>query len=399
VSGTRRKPGRLGPFVAGYASWLAAREYTLLTADNMLAELGALGRWMDQEGVEPGHLDQAGIERYLAARRASGLRRVPSLRAMSPLVSFLHEAGVMSDDGREQLAPLERFVAEYRGWLVGERALAEPTVIRYERLARRFMAGRVSDAGELDITGLTGADVSAFLLEECARVSVGSAKGRVAELRSLLRFLYLRRLTEMALADSVPSVAGWRDTEIPATMAPADVARLLDCCDRATLGGARNYAIMLLLARLGLRSIEVARMELEDLDWRAGELVVRGKARRQDRLPLPADVGDALAAYLSRRGKRSSRHVFLTVKAPTRPIRAELVGDVVQRACLRAGIAHVGAHRLRHTFASELLRHGVSLVDISQLLRHSDLATTASYAKVDLGRLRQVARPWPGATR
>jgi site-specific recombinase XerD len=182
-------------------------------------------------------------------------------------------------------------------------------------------------------------------------------------------------------------------------MAPGDVARLLGSCDRCALGGARNYAIMLLLARLGLRSIEVARMELADLDWRAGELVVRGKARRQDRLPLPADVGEALAEYLSLRGKRASRHVFLTVKAPTRPIRADLVGDVVQRACLRAGIAHVGAHRLRHPFAGELLRAGASMVDISQLLRHSDLATTAGYAKVDLGRLRQVARPWPGATR
>jgi site-specific recombinase XerD len=400
MSGTRRKPGRLGPFVEGYRAWLQAREYTPGTTRNMLKELGALGRWMSEQGVELGRLDAAAIEAFMAARRAAGQRRVPSLRAMQPLVSFLHEAGVMApDDRRSELTPLERFVAEYRDWLVGERALAEPTVVRYERLARRFLAGRVSDAGERDLAGLTGANVSAFLLEECARVSVGSAKGRVAELRSLLRFLYLRGFTDMALADSVPSVAGWRDTEFPATMPPSDVARLLGCCDRATLGGARNYAIMLLLARLGLRSIEVARMQLEDLDWRAGELMVRGKARRQDRLPLPADVGEALADYLSLRGKRSSRHVFLTVKAPTRPIRAELVGDVVRRACLRAGIAHVGAHRLRHTFASELLRHGASIVDISQLLRHSDLATTAVYAKVDLGRLRQVARPWPGATR
>jgi site-specific recombinase XerD len=386
--------------VEGYRAWLSERDYTPGTARGMLKELGALGRWMSEQDMMPGELDAAAIEAYLAARRAAGRRRVPSLRAMHPLVSFLRETGVMAtEDGPSELTPLERFVGEYRDWLVGERALAEPTVIRYERLARRFMSGRVSNAGELGVAGLNGADVSAFLLKECARVSVGSAKGRVAELRSLLRFLFLRGYTDMPLGDSVPSVAGWRDTEIPATMPPSDVARLLGCCDRATLGGARNYAIMLLLARLGLRSIEVARMQLEDLDWRAGELVVRGKARRHDRLPLPADVGDALAGYLSLRGKRGSRHVFLTVKAPTRPIRADLVGDVVQRACLHAGIAHVGAHRLRHTFASELLSHGASLVDISQLLRHSDLATTASYAKVDLGRLRQVARPWPGATR
>jgi site-specific recombinase XerD len=366
----------------------------------MLKELGVLGRWMSEQGVELGQLDAAAIEAFLVARHAAGQRRVASLRAMHPLVSFLREAGVMAPDaGRSELTALERFVVEYRDWLVGERGLAEATVIRYERLARRFLAAHLSETGELDVAGLTGADVSEFLLEECARVSVGSAKGRTAELRSLLRFLYLRRFTDIALADSVPSVAGWRDTEIPATMPPADVQRLLDSCDRSTLGGARNYAIMLLLARLGLRSIEVARLQLEDLDWRAGELVVRGKARRYDRLPLPADVGEALADYLSLRGKRTSRHAFLTVKAPTRPIRADLVGDVVQRACVHAGIAHVGAHRLRHTFASELLRHGASIVDISQLLRHSDLATTAGYAKVDLGRLRQVARPWPGVTR
>lgn len=400
MSGTRRKPGRLGPFVESYRGWLLARDYTPGTTRGMLKELGHLGRWMSQEGLEPGQVDSAAIEAFLTSRRAAGQRRVPSIRATRSLMLFLGEVGVMApDDGVGELTPLERFVAVYRDWLISERGLADTTVIRYERLAHRFLAGRVSGAGELDGVGLTGADVSAFLLEECARVSVGSAKGRVAELRSLLRFLHLRGFTALALAESVPSVAGWRHTEIPSTMPRADVQRLLGCCDRSTLGGARNYAIMLLLGRLGLRSIEVARLQLEDLDWRAGELVVRGKARRQDRLPLPCDVGEALASYLSLRGKRGSRHVFLTVKAPTRPIRAELVGDVVQRACLRAGVAHVGAHRLRHTFASELLREGASLIDISQLLRHSDLATTAIYAKVDLGRLREVARPWPGAAR
>jgi site-specific recombinase XerD len=161
----------------------------------------------------------------------------------------------------------------------------------------------------------------------------------------------------------------------------------------------RDFAILMLLARLGLRSIEVARLELDDVDWRVGELVVRGKARRRDQLPLQADVGEALAEYLSRRGPHASRRVFLTLRAPTRPIRADLVGDVVQRACKRTGVQHVGAHRLRHALAGEMLREGASLIDISQVLRHRDLATTAIYAKIDLGRLRQVAQPWPGAAR
>jgi integrase len=157
--------------------------------------------------------------------------------------------------------------------------------------------------------------------------------------------------------------------------------------------------MLMLLARLGLRSIEISRLELDDLDWRSGELGVRGKARRRDHLPLPTDVGEALAVYLSCRGTHESRRVFLTLRAPTRPIRADLVGDVVQRACRRAGVRHVGAHQLRHALAREMLREGASLIDISQVLRHRDLATTAIYAKIDLGRLRQVAQPWPGAAR
>jgi len=240
--------------------------------------------------------------------------------------------------------------------------------------------------------------VTAFLLAECARVSVGSAKGRVAELRALLRFLYLQGMTPRFLAAAVPPVAGWRDATVPAGMTACDMERLLASCDRSATAGLRNYAILMLLARLGLRSAEVARLELGDLDWRAGEIVVRGKARREDRLPMLADVGGAIAGYLTATPDRAGcRAVFLTVRAPIRPIRPDLVGDVVERACLRAGLPPAGAHRLRHGLATEMLRQGATLIDISQVLRHSDLATTALYAKVDLARLRQVARPWPGA--
>ena len=155
----------------------------------------------------------------------------------------------------------------------------------------------------------------------------------------------------------------------------------------------------MLLARLGLRSIEVARLELGDLHWRAGEITVRGKARRIDRLPLPSEVGEALTAYLSLRGPHNGDQVFLTLRAPTRPMTAAMVGDVVRHGCRRAGVRHMGAHRLRHALAGELLGEGASLIEIGQVLRHRDLATTAIYAKVDLGRLRTLARPWPGGSR
>jgi site-specific recombinase XerD len=238
------------------------------------------------------------------------------------------------------------------------------------------------------------------LLRETARCSVGAAKGRVAELRSLLRFLYLKEFVPVSLATAVPPVAGWHDTGVPKSLTATEVQRLLDSCDRSDPSGIRDLAILMLVARLGLRSTEVARLELGDIDWRAGEIVVRGKARRSDRLPLPHDVGQAIGVYLrDARPRTSIRQVFLPLKAPLRPIPPALVGDVTRRACERVGAPSVGAHRLRHALATELLHRGATLVEVSQVLRHRDLATTAIYAKVDLGSLRSVAQPWPGATR
>ena len=399
MSGTRRKPGRLGPFVEGYRICLLEAGYTAETVRGMLKDLGRLGRWMDSEGVEVGAVTVASIESFLSDWRAAGSRRVPTVRALRSMLTYLREVGVMIGEEPPMLLPVDALVREYRDWLVAERGLAAMTVLRYEALARRFLTSRVTRSDEFGVADLDGAVVSRFLLGECDRVCLASAKGKVAELRSLLRFLHLRGFTPRSLAESVPGVAGWRETTVPSTMPQADIERLLANCDRMTVDGARDHAMLMLLARLGLRSIEIARLRLEDLDWRAGDLLVRGKARRDDRLPMPEDVGKALAGYLALRGRHESRSVFLTLRAPTRPIRADLVGDVVQRHCRQAGVPHVGPHRLRHTLATRMLARGASLAEISQVLRHSDLATTAVYAKVDLARLRQVAQPWPGEAR
>jgi len=399
MSGTRRKAGRLGPQVEGYRAWLAHRGYTPATVRNMLKDLGQVGAWMSGAGLEAVQLDENVMAAFLASRLAAGRRRALGPRAMIPLLSYLREAGV-TPAAKPPQTLLGALLGEYRIWLVQERGLAAATVLRYENTARRFLQQQAMAAGVLNPAGLAGADVSAFLLRECSRVSAGSAKGRVAELRAVLRFLYLQGLTPLRLGTAVPPVGGWRLAALPPTMTAADVQLLLDGCDRSTDVGVRDLAIITLVARLGLRSVEVARLELRDVDWRAGELVVRGKARRQDRLPLPAEVGEALAAYLARgRTPAGARRLFLTCKAPRGPIRADLVGDVVERACLRAGLACVGPHRLRHALAAELLRQGAGLVAISQVLRHQDLATTALYAKVDLETLRHVAQPWPGTAR
>jgi site-specific recombinase XerD len=398
MSGRPRKAGPLGPEVEGYRAWLAQRGYTAGTIQNMLADLAQVGRWLAVEGLEAAQVSEELMGAFLIARRQAGQRRVPGIRAMAPLLSYLREVDV-AVAAVPSLTPLGSLLARYRSWLVEERGLAATTVRRYENTARRFLQEQACIGDVLAPAALTAADINAFLLRECGRVSAGSAKGRVAELRSILRYLYLQSITPLRLGTAVPPVGGWRLASLPPpTLGAADVARLLDGCDRNSPVGIRNFAIMTLVARLGLRSIEVARLELRDVDWRAGELIVRGKGRRHDRLPLPVEVGEALVAYLSDgRRPQGAQHLFLTCRAPRGPIRADLVGDVVKRACLRAELPAVGPHRLRHALAGELLRRGAGLFAISQVLRHQDLATTALYAKVDLDALRQVAQPWPGA--
>ena len=401
---TRRKAGLLGPQVEGYRAWLARRGYTPQTVRNMLKDLGQVGRVAVGRGLEVSELDEERMAAFLADRRAAGHRQRPGSARDGAVVDATCGRSASAPPAQPSVTPLDVLLGQYRSWMVRERGLAAATVLRYENTARRFLqrAGRAPMACSTPAV-LTGADVNAFLLRECGRVSAGSAKGRVAELRSILRFLYLQGITPLRLGTAVPPVGGWRLATLPP---PAMTRRptssvLLDSCrpqQRRRRPGLRDHDA----GRAAGPAVDRGRpaASCDDVDWRAGELVVRGKGRRQDRLPLPAEVGEALVAYLSGgRNPQGARHLFLTCRAPRGPIRADLVGDVVERACLRAGLPPVGPHRLRHALAGELLRQGAGLVAISQVLRHQDLATTALYAKVDLDALRQVAQPWPGAAR
>ena len=201
----------------------------------------------------------------------------------------------------------------------------------------------------------------------------------------------------MPLVWAVPSVADLRDRALPRGLEPGAVRKLLASCDRRRLVGRRDYAILLLLARLGLRAGEIAALELDDVDWRRGLLLVHGKGARQDVLPLPADVGEAIVGYLRRRPRCKCRALFLRVTAPRREMNRSTIGWVVRGACDRAGLPRVGPHRLRHTAATDMLRAGASLAEIGQVLRHREQRTTAIYAKVDRARLRALARPWPSS--
>lgn len=387
--------GPLEPYAREFAAELEACGYTPLSAANQLRLMADLSRWLARVGLGPGELNDAELQAFLTARSDRGYTCWLSLRGLAPLLGCLRRLGVVPGLTRPvPSGPIEELLAEYRAYLASERALVASTVHCYEAEARLFLTRRTGG----DLHDLTAGEVVGFVVAECGARSTGSAKMLVTALRSLLRWLLLTGRVGDDLAQVVPGVAGWRCGSVPRALDPDQVRALLACCDRGRAGGRRDYAILTVLVRLGLRAAEVAAMELDDIDWRAGEVVVRGKHNQRDRLPLPVDVGEALVAYL--RQDRSSaercRRVFVKVRAPYGPLTPCGVQSVVAYACARAGIAPAGAHRLRHTAATAVLAAGASMEEVGQLLRHRGLGSTAIYAKVDQARLRTVARPWPG---
>jgi len=294
--------------------------------------------------------------------------------------------------------PAEVLLGRFGEYLALERGLAAGTVWDYVHAVRPFLVA-VGGDGDLDLWGLSAAEVTAFVVARCPGQARGSAKLTVTALRSLLGFMHVDGLIARSLVGAVPSAASWRLSGLPRALEPEQVGRLLGSCDRSARAGRRDFAILTILVRLGLRAGEVAGLGLEDINWRAGELVVVGKGRRAERLPLPVDVGEAVTGYL-RDGRPSSaqdRALFVRVKAPHRGLTAGGVTQVVVSAARRAGLGQIHAHRLRHTAATLMLRAGAPLEEIGQVLRHRATLTTAIYAKVDRDTLRTLARPWPGA--
>jgi site-specific recombinase XerD len=389
--------GPLAGFVDGYRADLAERGYSPAGARDQLYLLAQVSRWLEAEGLEPAALTSATVlERYVAWRREQGYRSSLSPRSLRGVLGYLDGLGVLARDGAGRSA-VDELLDSFGCYLLQERGLAALTVRPYERIARLFLAERSEPLAD-DLARLSGADVNTFVLRESRR-SPRSSANMVCGLRALLRFLHVQGLIAEPLAASVPSVARRRE-DLPRGLTPGQVRLLLDSCDRRTAAGRRDYAILVLLSRLALRCGEVAALELDDVDWRAGELVIRGKGSRIDRLPLPVDVGEALADYLRQgRPRGFGRTVFVTACAPVTAVSRSTINDLIVRACKRAGMPPVGAHRLRHTVASELLARGAGLREIGQVLRHQDLGTTAIYAKVDRAALSSLALPWPGSER
>jgi integrase/recombinase XerD len=389
--------GPLAPWASGMAERLTALGYTPRLVERHLQRAGALSGFLDRCGLQATDVGPEVIEQFVAGVRAKNKSGRPTARSLSWLADYLGQMGVAIAPvaGGEQTGSQE-LIERYRAYLRVERGLDPGTIANYVRVVTGFLAtqrGRQLEA-------LSAADVSQFMTSQCRQVSTRAVERLATGLRSFLGFALVEGLISRPLTGAVPSIARRSGAGLPRGLASQQVAALLATCDRRGALGRRNYAILVLLVRLGLRAAEVSALRLDDIDWRAGEMVVRGKGRTEERLPLPPDVGAAIAAYLRHgRPPRGEREVFLRVCAPLRGLSPDGVGEVVRTASERAGLGSFGSHRLRHTAATQMLQAGASLPEVAQVLRHRTVATTAIYAKVDHRALRALALPWPGSQR
>lgn len=391
-----RITGPLKVYAPGFASELTRAGYTENATADQVRLLAHLSRWLAAQGLGAADLTPEVGDAFLAARRADGYTLWLSRKALVPLLQYLRGIGVAPPEPSAPLGPTDELLGRYRDYLNSERGLAASTVNGYVNFVRPFLRRREAADGTLRLEDLTVQDITAFVVAEVPGRPTGSAKLTVTALRSLLGFLHLAGTVARPLTSAVPSVAGTRLAGLPKALEGEEVQRLLRSCDRTTAVGRRDFAVLTMLARLGMRRGEVASLTLEDIHWRVGEIVVRGKGDRHEILPLPVDVGRAVVDYL-RQGRpvAASRRVFLRVRAPHRPLTPGGITAIVVGAAYKAGLPPIGAHRLRHTAATELLRAGAPLAEVGQLLRHRSSLSTAIYAKVDRNALRWIARPWP----
>jgi integrase/recombinase XerD len=398
-----RVEGPLAPAATGLWDELRERGYSPERVRARMRLVVELSRWMAERELGLAELNVDVLEELLAHARSlpRPVRAGNWFSSFSErdVLAYLRELGIMEPAVAPVPTQVDLLVARFVAYLARERGVTNRTsVYWYARIARAFLTGRVDpDSGVL--APPTAGEVTAFLLGECRHCSRWGGMRLVSSLRGLLRFLLVEGLVEEDLSAAVPRLPAWSLVRLPKALPAEHAARIVASCDRSTAVGCRDHAILVMLSRMGLRGCEVSRLLLEDLDWRAGEVIVRGKREYHERLPLPVDVGTALVDYLQHaRPRTGDRHVFLTSTRPHVPLSEEsrIVGQIVLRASKRAGLGRIGVHRLRHTVATEALRAGAPLEEIASLLRHRDWVTTMGYAKVDWDRLRELARPWPG---
>jgi len=400
----RFRSGPLAGHIDGFAGLLFEQGYSRVYARNKLWLLRDLDGWLDRHGLRVAQVDERRLAEFGRDRARHGrcLRRGNG-PMLEKFLAHLRQSGTVPTPAprlpRDAKSRLEHAFVEY---LAKERGVCEATIANYRHEVVRFLAHRCR-RGSLSPLRIEAKDLNAFVLRRTRQVRPRRAKLTVTALRSFCQFLRFRGDLTQDLTGAILTVPNWRLTSVPPSLTPQEVRRLLRQCDQRTPTGQRNFTILLILARLGLRASEIMLMTLDDIDWEAGEIVVRGKGSRHDHLPLPRDVGAAIVTYLRRwRPPCTTRRLFVRIKAPIRGFRTyEAVSTIVKRTLARTGLHPPtrGAHLLRFTLATNLLRRGGSLAEVAEILRHRHPDTTALYAKVDLRMLRTVAPRWPGGPR
>ncbi|WP_280312172.1 site-specific integrase [Nocardia abscessus] len=387
--------GPLEPFAQGFAGYLAQQGYSVTGADNQLALIAHLSRWMADRDVSVSGLTPSTAADYVRYRRAQGYYGYRTARSLAPLLEYLCDVGIspVADTvaNRDASSILRQ---QFRDYLVRERGLRPDTARGYLDGVTGFIDHCVRE--DSDLQAVSAATVTGFLVSESRRLSPKSMQRSATALRALLRYWSVRGVISASLAGAVPKMSN-RSRGLARGLPPGKVEAMLGTCDRRQPVGLRDYAILTLLARVGLRAGEVSALRLDDIHWRSGEIVVTGKGTQVERVPLPVDAGEAIVEYL-RRGRPPDavdRRLFIRCTAPHRGLVRSAVSQIVATAARQAGLGTVHAHRLRHTAATSMLAAGASLTEIGELLRHRSLQSTAVYAKVDVASLRGLVRPWP----
>lgn len=393
--------GPLADYTTGFLAALKGQGFADWSATSYQGLMAHLSRWLVQHDWRPCDLTSPRIEHFVAERRRMGYAKGRSTRGMvSVLVTYLRAIGAIPAE--EPISPCTHqghVVQAFATYLSTQRGLTAATITRYQAVVEQFLVG-IEIGGDKPSFVLTvrREQVLQFLQGQMKSLQPGSFHNVVVALRNFFRFAFLQEWISQSMDAVLLPAPGWHDRNpLRSAVTVEEVASLMQSCDPTTVGGSRDLAVLLLLARLGLRAGEVARLVLEDIDWRQGIVHVRGKGRRHDDLPLPSDVGAAIVAYCHQHRVASDhRQVFLHLRAPHTAMTADGISGIVTQACRRAGIPPFGAHRLRHQAASAMRQAGVPLWEIAQVLRHRRVVTTAHYAKPTVAETRVVARPWMG---
>lgn len=399
----RLRQGPLSEHLDAHATALARQGYARHSIRIQVVVIADFSRWLQQKHIELQGLDGKVVDRFLQHRqRSKGIGRGDA-GILRRFLARLGQTTVVEEHQKPpEENPWQNITCDFQRYLLQERGLSAATLRYYVPFIEQFLSERFRNR-TLNLSALRAADVTGYVQRHVHQFSPGRVKLMVTALRSFFRYLRHRGEIAIDLAACVPTIPSWAISTLPKFLPPGTVQRVLSHCDRQTPLGRRDYAILLLLARLGLRAGEVVAVNLDDIDWEASQITVHGKGGRSTPMPLPADVGEAIAAYLRNgRPRCSSRRVFIRAKAPLEGFTSSVaICHIVMKALQKAGVesARKGAHLFRHTLACDLLRQGCSLDEIGELLRHQSPNTTAIYAKVDLTALHSLALPWPGGSR